>query len=401
MSEARTSEMWSPTSAGMWLPHPPVPSVGEGRRILHVSTRFLFGGAERNVAHSIAWEMAAGFQVELAVGADSELSNTPADLIVHRLKHLRRSVRPLRDVRAVAELRRLMRARRYEIVHTHQSKAGIVGRIAARGVARHVAHTVHMASFGESYGRMASRIFKAAERFCARETDVIAFVGTDLMDLYIEGGIVDPIKTMVIRSPIDVESFLATRAWPESKREAAATELGLGSDRPILVAIGAFEPRKRYDLMLMQLAPLLRDSVARLVIAGKGKERHALEKLARGLQVASNVVFLGHLADVSGLLARADVLVHTSSVEGVAQVVIQALAAGRPVVATDATGLREVPGAMVAIVPADGDGFDAAVQDALTSAGHPPDPSAFGGWLCPSIDSCLHEFHDLLAGGQR
>jgi glycosyltransferase involved in cell wall biosynthesis len=383
----------------MWRPHEPVPQIGRGRRILHVATRFLKGGAERNIAHFVAWEIAAGFDVELAFGPDTETAGIPDSIPTHSLTWLTRNVHPIKDAMAARELRTLLRSRRFDIVHTHLSKAGVVGRFAARGsVTRRVAHTVHMASFGDGYGRLGSWVFRTLERRCARSTDVIAFVGTDLLQLYASAGVVEAAQSMVIHSPIDLAEFLKTREWAADPRDAIRRDFGVDGEAPLFLAIGVLDPRKRYDLMLTGIAPVLARTGAHLAIAGDGRERAKIEVLARELGVAGHVHLLGHVDDVTSLLAAADVLIHTSSVEGVPQVVLQALAAGRPVVATDVTGLREIADAPIRIVPHSGAGLADAVIQALASHPEPVETSALTPWTCAAIDKLIADFHVRIGG---
>jgi glycosyltransferase involved in cell wall biosynthesis len=400
MTDAHAPTSWAPTSAGMWRPHEPVPTIGRGCRVLHVATRFLKGGAERNIAHFVAWEIAAGFDVELAFGPDTDPSDIPETIPVHALRWLKRSVHPLKDAMAVRELRTLVKSRRYDIVHTHLSKAGVVGRLAANGVAPHTAHTVHMASFGDGYGRLASTAFRIAERRCAPMTDLIAFVGNDLLRLYANAGVVRPDQSMVIHSPIDLERFLATRSWSDAQRTSVRHALGINGDVPLILAVGVLDPRKRYDLMLVQAAPVLKRVRGVLAIAGDGQERTMLQQLASDLGIGERVTFLGHVEDIATPLAVADLLLHTSSAEGVPQVVIQALAAGHPVVATDVTGLREIADAPITIVPHSGAGMTDAIATALSSDAMAIDSSKLAPWTCSEIDPRIHRFHERIAGAE-
>lgn len=367
-------------------------AVGDGRRILHVTTRQLRGGAERNIAHLVDWEIAAGYEVEVAVGRDSDARTLPSSVRVHHLRSLVRAVRPLSDWRALRDLRSLIQDGAYDMVHTHLSKAGIVGREVARRRTRRIVHTVHMASFGMGYGPLGSRAFRAAERRAARFTDALVFVGDGLRDLYLREGIGTPASTAVIHSPIEIDRFVASRAWDAERRRAARVGLGIEPDGFLVVAIGSLEPRKRHDRLIIGLRDSLSRGDIRLVIAGDGPERARLEGRAAKHGLANRVQFLGYLPDVVPVLAAADVLALTSTTEGVPQVVIQALAAGRPIVATDVPGLREVPGAPVTIV-SDVDRLDAAMRHALAAPGVPVLPTALSPWTCAVIDQEIAAFH--------
>lgn len=329
----------------------------------------------------------------MALGRDSGRSGFPDGVRIHPVESLVRDVDPRRDLLALGQLRSLIRAGRYDMVHTHLSKAGIVGRIAARGTVPRVVHTVHMASFGRGYHPIASLAFRQAERRCAAFTNAVAFVGSDLLELYHRSGIGRPQSSVIIRSPIEIERFLATRSWSDAQRLGARRELGIPPDRPVIIAIGALEARKRYELMIRELLPLLSTGEVTLVIAGDGRERSALERVATRNGVANHVRFLGHVDDAASPVAAANLLVHTSSVEGVPQVVIQALAAGKPVVATEVTGLREVVGAPVSVLPTNAEGLADEVSARLEDPPTPVDAVAFSSWTCPTIDIEIAAFH--------
>jgi glycosyltransferase involved in cell wall biosynthesis len=373
-------------------------TIGAGRRVLHVTTRHRRGGAERNIAHFIAWELANGYEVDVLVGRDSDAGGLPRGARVRRVSTLVREVDPLHDARAWRTLRSIVADGGYHLVHTHLSKAGILGRVAGRGRATRIVHTVHMASFGPGYGATASWIFRAAERHCAGFTDAMVYVGDGLRERYLANGVGRADTSRVIHSPIEVDRFLESRAWGVEARQAIREELSIDVDVPLVVAIGSLEPRKRHHLLVEALRPMLAAGDVSLAIAGDGPERADLERTAARLGVAGRVHLLGHLADPVPLVAAADVLALTSTVEGVPQVVLQALAAGRPVVATDVPGLREIPEAPITTVPAEGAGIREAVVTRLAEPGPTVEPAAFAPWTCPEIDEKIRALHEQVLG---
>src|SRR5688500_13018778 len=137
-------------------------------RVLHVVTRFAQGGSERDILYQLGWERARGVQVHVVIGgAGGERDAGMGEgVTMHRARSLRPQHNPIADVRALAELRAIVRRVAPDIVFTHQSKAGVLGRLAARGLARSIVHTVHMASFGPGYSPISSRLQAAAERYC-------------------------------------------------------------------------------------------------------------------------------------------------------------------------------------------------------------------------------------------
>lgn len=375
-----------------------VPAVENSRtlRILHVSTRFNYGGAERNIANTLAWERRRGHEVHLAAGLGAIPSEVPEGIALHVLPHLRRAINPLYDIRAARALRQLIREHGFDVVHTHESKAGVVGRLAAAGRVPVVIHTIHMASFGRGYPPHASAAFLAVERFCARFTSYYVTVGNELRNQYLANGVGFPRQYITIHSPIDVEGYGKIRQIPPSQRTALRERFGFRQDAPLLVSIGRLEPRKRHNLALERLAPLLRDGRVQFALAGEGPELSSLRGLCIHLGVEHTVRMVGQISNVEDLLACADLVIHVSRVEGVSQVVMQALAAGVPVVATSVEGLREVEGASVTIIDRDGIGLADAVQRAIEAPPEPVPLRALAPWTLSEVDRRLEVLHELI-----
>jgi glycosyltransferase involved in cell wall biosynthesis len=183
----------------------------------------------------------------------------------------------------------------------------------------------------------------------------------------------------VIRSPLDVEAFSKARRTTPDERTAILARLGIPDDRPILLTAGALEPRKRTAWLVKVLHPLLSARRVRLVIAGEGSERAAIEDMIAKANL-DGVHLVGHIANLPQLLAASRVFVHASQAEGVSQVVMQALLAGLPVVATKVTGLHEVANAPIWEVPDSGIGFSAAVLDSLSTPVRQVRLEAFRSW---------------------
>jgi glycosyltransferase involved in cell wall biosynthesis len=377
---------------------PAARAAREQLRILHVTTRFTRGGAERNMSHVMSWERDQGHEVHLVMGRDSNPELAPPGIEVHVLDTLRRSVRPWVDVRAARALRRLIREHGFHVVHTHESKAGAVGRLAARRDTGAIVHTVHMPSFGAGYSRAQTPLFAAVERMCGRFTDIFLSVGEEIKELYLDRAIGIGKPFLTIRSPVDMSSFVALRHRDNGARTHDRQALGLHPDRRTIVTMGRLEPRKRPQLVLRELAPILEAENAQLVFAGEGPEYEAMLAATRELGVEERVTLLGHTNDPVAVIGCADVLVHGSLVEGVPQVVLQALAAGVPVVATEVEGLREVPDAPVTAVDRSGAGLAEAVSEQFRNGSREPvDLAHFAQWTTTRIDSTLEDFHSVLS----
>jgi glycosyltransferase involved in cell wall biosynthesis len=365
-------------------------------RILHVTTRMVDGGAPRNILFSIDWERRAGHEVHLAMGPEGIPAQLPPGTTLKVIPHLGRAIRPDHDIRAYAELTSYIRREHFDVVHTHYSKAGILGRLAARGRAGVVVHTIHMASFGDGYARPTSWVFRAAERACASFTDFFVAVGEDLKRLYLQAGVGREAQFTVIRSAMDIERFARVRELDDDQRQRLRTTFGVPTGIPIIAAAGLLEPRKRFGMIIEKLSPLLDSGEAMLVIAGAGPEEASLRSLA-GRSRAGAVRFLGFVENLDELFAVASVVVHASRVEGVPQVVVQALAAGLPVVATDVEGMGEAYASAVTLVDRNGDGLGPACAQTLAARRSSPlNPSVLEPWTALAVEAQLRQFHQRL-----
>lgn len=377
-----------------------------GRRgvILHVITRYIPYGASRNLQFVLDWEARHGYKPHLAVGGTVSF-DVPPNVVVHRIPALRRSPMPVDDVRALFLIRQLVDNVRPAVLQTHQSKSGILGRLAGRARVPALIHTIHMPSFGAGYGGPASIAYRAMERRCGRFTDFFVAVGKDLQQMYVDAGIGRRDQYRVIHSYVELDRYVTIRSATNAQRLGWRRRYGIPADAPVLLVAGLLEPRKRVDLIVRRLAPLLAAGRATLVIAGDGSERGALEGLVKRIGLGQSVIFVGFVSELSEVLGLSDALVHASSSEGIAQVVLQAAAAGKPIVATESTGLSEIPGNAVTTVDRDGTRLLKTCESVLSARIAPATtPDDFRPWSAETIDrqlATLHQAVDDLVGRRR
>jgi glycosyltransferase involved in cell wall biosynthesis len=227
-------------------------------RIAHVITRFIRGGADENTLLSCNAQAAAGHEVLLIHGDEA------AQGIIDRLDpgvqrtvspSLVRSLRPAAEVRAVAEIAGRLKAFKPHIVHTHTSKAGVLGRLAARMVGTPgVVHGVHIAPF-LNVGAGERAVYLLAERMLAPMTDMFVNVSEGMRRACLDHGVGDVAKHVVVPSGMDVDAFRSAR--PLSRPELAE-RLGaaLPPDLKLLLIVAGFEPRKRQAEFLEVFARL-------------------------------------------------------------------------------------------------------------------------------------------------
>jgi len=270
------------------------------------------------------------------VGADSDLqlARTHFDCSVTIEPHLVRAPRPDSDLRAVLSVRKRLRESRVDLLVTHQSKAGVVGRVAARASGRvPVIHSLSMASFGPGYGAVETALYRTIERVLAPITARYVVVGADLARRFETAGIA-PEKLAIVRSAATL---------PAPRPTTRPSVVGIPDDRRVIVCLGALESRKNP----LDLVPMLRRvhrSIpdAFLAVAGDGPLAGDLQMAVDAAGLTRHVGLLGYVSPTEPLLWRADALVLLSNAEGLPQVLIQAAAAGVPFVTYDVDGGREV-----------------------------------------------------------
>jgi glycosyltransferase involved in cell wall biosynthesis len=270
---------------------------------------------------------------------------------IETIPSMRRSVHLGEDARAVAEVGRVLRRLKPDIVHTHTAKAGAIGRTAARlaGVPL-VLHTFHGHVFDGYFSERKTSAFLAVERGLARLTDrILAISERQRQDLVERYRIAPAEKVGVVPLGLDLGRFAAV----EPRRPAVGrlrAELGISPAAPVIVTVGRLVPIKRFDLLIDAFRAALEQLPgARLVIVGEGECRAELEARAAG---HPSIHFTGLRRDLEHVYADADLMVLSSDNEGTPVAVIEALASGLPVVATDVGGVRDVvPSGAGTIVP--------------------------------------------------
>jgi glycosyltransferase involved in cell wall biosynthesis len=261
----------------------------------------------------------------------AQVSGQPA--ILH-LPTLVREPRLRSDIATLRALRKTVRDLSPDVVHTHQAKAGILGRLAARGSGAAVVHSSSMATFGEGYPRVSSAVYRAIERLTHRFVDRFALVGHDLGARLVAAGLPAG-KMTVVRSALALEPFFAVRR-----------SSSISSDPLTVLYVGSLEPRKGVDRLVAFCTELSRHMGrdVRLRIAGEGELGVELNRQAGALPHGISMELLGYRADVPALMSESDLAVLLSSCEGMPQFLVQAAAAGVPFSAFDVDGTRELVG---------------------------------------------------------
>jgi glycosyltransferase involved in cell wall biosynthesis len=244
-----------------------------------------------------------------------------------------------RDLPAFLHLRRIFREWKPDVVHTHTAKAGALGRAAARSAGVPVVvHTFHGHVLRGYFSPPAEAFFRAIEQALARSTDRIVTLSRILKNDLVEMRIAPPEKIEVVPLGMDLSPFLASSA----RRGELRKELGMREGEPLIGIIGRLVPIKNHRLFLEAARSMVDSGApARFVVVGDGELRESLESLAAEWDLAQRIHFLGWRKDMAPVYAALDVLALTSVNEGTPVAVIEAMAAGIPVVATAVGGVPD------------------------------------------------------------
>ncbi|MCS7173084.1 MAG: glycosyltransferase family 4 protein [Armatimonadetes bacterium] len=314
-------------------------------RVLHVITRLVVGGAQENTLLTVRHLDRTRYEVTLAsgpsLGPEGDLeAEVPEDVTFVRIPELVRPPHALKDSVALRKLYRLMRRGGYHLVHTHTTKAGLLGRVAARWAGMPVVvHTPHGHAFHGYLGSLGSWALRKVEAALARWTDaIVCLTEAERLD-HLRLKVGRPEQFEVIHSGVDLARFRTPLPNPTVKRR----ELGLPDWAPIVGCVARLVPVKGVQVLL-EAVPHLRNRVpdAVVVFVGDGELRPQLERRARELGVEGAVRFLGLRRDVAEIVPLFAVAVQPSLNEGMGKAAVEAMAAGKPVVASATSGLVDV-----------------------------------------------------------
>jgi glycosyltransferase involved in cell wall biosynthesis len=315
-------------------------------RILRIITRLNVGGPSTHVTVADRGLRALGWDTLLAFGEvepdEIEIDLAGVGVPVARVAGLARPVRPAADIRAAAGIARLIRRHRPDVIHTHLSKAGLLGRSVAMATSRAVrVHTFHGTIFGGYFGPRTSAAIARAERFLGSRTHAVIALSPRQREELLEHRIAPEPSIHVVPLGLPLERYAA--AGSGTARAAARRRLGVPPGAFAIVAVGRLVAIKRLDRLIDAFGILTAGMPgARLYLVGDGASRPALEARSAAAGLDHRVSFVGWSADAPDWYAAADVVALTSELEGTPLALIEAAAAGRPVVATDVGGVADV-----------------------------------------------------------
>jgi len=316
--------------------------------VAHVITRMIIGGAQQNTLYTCQDQhQDFGDEVTLitgpAIGPEGSLMDQAraAGFRILEIPELRRSIHPWRDWSSYQRLIAILRDLRPDIVHTHSSKAGIIGRYAAGKASIPVVHTIHGASFHRGQSRLAYSVYRHLERRAARHTDAFISVCDSITTQYVSAAVAPACRFSTVYSGMDVEPFLN----PSRDRDEVRHQLGLKPQHVAVAKVARLFHLKGHKFLIEAARRVIdRCPNVRFVLIGDGILREQFEQQIRALGLTEQFILTGLVPPdrIPELINASDIVAHTSEWEGLARVLPQGLISGKPVISYDIDGAGEV-----------------------------------------------------------
>jgi len=314
--------------------------------VLHPITRLIVGGAQENTMFTAALLDKNRYQVEILSGPQTGSEGSlieevrARDIPLTIVPELVREINPWKDFRALSKMSGAMRNMRCAIVHTHSSKAGILGRLAARlASVPIIIHTVHGWSFHDHMSPLTRRTYIQLERQAALFSNAIITVSNRDIEKGLAARIGSRQQYHLIRSAIPLDEFNPSKF----DRNAVRQELGIPDDAYVIGSIGRFSSQKN-PLDWIRIAGEINHTVdnVHFLLVGDGPLRSEVEMMLKSEGLWEQTTLTGLRRDVPRMLSAMDIFMLTSLWEGLPRTIPQAMAMGIPVIANRVGGIPEV-----------------------------------------------------------
>ncbi len=317
-------------------------------RTAHIITRLIIGGAQENTLYNVDDQhYLHGDDVCLITGPGLGPEGTLEQKAIERgldlklLPEMRRSLHPWRDTQCYFALKKMLKAYQPDIVHTHSSKAGIIGRRAAYALGIPCVHSIHGAAFHFGQHPVLFRAYRQAEKVADSWCQHFITVCDAMAQQYLAAGIGTPSKFTTVYSGMEVDHFLN----PTRTRDEIRSELGINDSHVVVGKIARLFNLKGHEYLIEAASAIVQEVPnVRFLFVGDGILKQQFQQRIAELGLTENFIFAGLVPpnQVANYIHAMDVVAHTSVWEGLARVLPQALICGKPVVSYDIDGAPEV-----------------------------------------------------------
>ena len=314
---------------------------------MHTTTRLVLGGGvEKNIYYTVK-TLGNEFEFHLSCGADfkDDLFVDHPEVKIILCPHLINTIHPLKDLKALWFYYRLIRKEKYDIVHTHETKASFITKLAA-WLARcpYVIYGLHGVTFNDPMSAFKRQFYIFLEKLTIHCTDLIVAVGNDTIEAYHKENIGKNIPYEVVRSGIDIDGYLNQALQTDEEKLQCKKSMGMNADDIVMITVGRFSYSKAQRYAIQAFAALQRkyDNLKFLLI-GEGELLEDCKTLAKKLGIVENsIYFLGYQKDIPRYLSISDLFIFTSLREGLPRVIVEASLLKIPVVTFEVEGAAEV-----------------------------------------------------------
>ena len=317
------------------------------KKILHTTTRLVLGGGvEKNIYYTVK-TLGNEFEFHLSCGADfkDDLFVDHPEVKIILCPHLINTIHPLKDLKALWFYYRLIRKEKYDIVHTHETKASFITKLAA-WLARcpYVIYGLHGVTFNDPMSAFKRKFYIFLEKLTIRCTDLIVAVGNDTIEAYHKENIGKNIPYEVVRSGVDIDDYLDQAIQTDEEKLQCKKSMGMNADDIVMITVGRFSYSKAQRYAIQAFAALQRKyNNLKFLLIGEGELLEDCKTLAKKLGIVENsIYFLGYQKDIPRYLSISDLFIFTSLREGLPRVTVEASLMKVPIVAFEVEGIREV-----------------------------------------------------------
>jgi len=342
-------------------------------RIMHVITRGHGGGTEIALSWSICRELEEGHDV-LLVTSNSAIGERLKDLcnatfrfiIVPELKTGFSAKKVLASHRLI---KKAYEEYKPDLIHTHETVAGVVGRLIKVDQFTLRIHSVHMSIFGTAPSVWFYWLYWPLEYFLSKRTDLYIFVGRGLLQQYNNLRLRAKSGSVFAPSNFDVEKFEIEAPRKSENRAWILEQVGLSrlSDAKIMLSVGILERRKRHQFLLKKISSLLNENSI-LILIGNGKEKEKIKRFVDQKSLGDFVKLIPYTPQIARYISGASLILHTSTLEGLSQVLIQGNICKTPTISTRNVGTDELT--HLYVIPASGHQIKNKVIEVLNNSNH-------------------------------